>query len=82
MSQDDDIHTNNGCSDEESREDDDEMNGFPVNKSGLSVPEILNPLDPFDERFYTGGEFDTTDAIYEPESQEQTSEYDEHMPRM
>ena len=54
------------------------MNGFPVNKSGLTFPEVMDPLDPFDEHFYPGGEFDMADNVYEPESQEPTSRYDEH----
>lgn len=46
--------------DEGEGEGDEEFNGPPVNKSGLSLPD---PLDPFDERFYPGGEFDVD--IYE-----------------
>lgn len=47
--------------------DENSDDGLLANKSGLSIPENPNPLDPYDERFYPGGEFDAASDIYEAE---------------
>jgi hypothetical protein len=53
-----------------------------LNPSGLFLPENPNAFNPFDERYYPGGEFDD---IYEPESQQETvlpNDNRQLMPRM
>ena len=54
-----------------------------LNASGLFLPENPNALDPFDERFYPGGEFDADEDIYENESQQEVLHCDNRqIPRM
>ena len=64
---------------DDGNEDEDERDGsfedsveedegdFVMNKSGLSLPG--GAVDPYDERFYPGGEFDLDNDIYVPERQ-------------
>ena len=67
------VEGSDGDGEGQDNDDDDELNGSPINRSGLSLPGNSHSLDPFDERFYPGGEFDADD-IYVPEPmQEQTS---------
>jgi hypothetical protein len=59
---------------------DSDEDGLPINKSGLSLPDNPNPLDPYDERFYPGGEFDATSDIYEDQPmQEERLGHDEEI---
>jgi hypothetical protein len=55
-------------------EDDEESGDIPMNRSGLTLCEKSNPLDPFDDQFYPGGEFDVNRDIYVPEQETRQEE--------